>query len=257
MKKIIYLLPILIYITVTLIHQKTYHQTPLKKMNLKIIFAKDKDLGEKPVKDTRVPSKVTREKTPVSQEDAIKYIHNGYQRVFGGDPTPKQLAILVAQSAFETGWWKEMYNYNYGNIKGMGPSGLTTYLPTTEGYGKTKVSIIDGFRAYSDPFEGIDDYLELLRDKYPRATECMKKEDVDGFINELQGSYFTGNPGAYKSAVNKIVKQLAPQTSAVTSKSKPSPSPSASAAKTKSSKNKKKADDVLALADRFQKLALR
>jgi flagellum-specific peptidoglycan hydrolase FlgJ len=188
-------------------------------------------------------TEVPKEKTPVSQEEATTYIDSAFQRVFGGKPTPKQLAILVAQSAFETGWWKDMYNYNYGNIKGYGPSGLTTRLPTTEGYGKTKISIVDGFRAYADAFEGVDDYLELLRDKYPKASECMKKEDVDGFVRELQGHYFTGSPSAYKSAVNKIVKQLVPQIT------------SASNEKTKSSKNKKKAYDVLSLADKFEKLA--
>jgi hypothetical protein len=213
MSKIYYLIPIFFYISV-IKNPTTYNKNMYNKISI-----------------AREPTEVPKERTPVSLEEATKYIESGYERVFGGKPTPKQLAILVAQSAFETSWWKDMYNYNYGNLKGMGPSGLVTRLPTSEGYGKNKISIVDGFRAYSDPFEGVDDYLELLRDKYPKASECMRKEDVDGFIRELQGHYFTGNPEDYKKGVNKIVKQLTPQD------------------------QQKKAHRVLSLADKFEKLA--
>jgi hypothetical protein len=98
-----------------------------------------------------------------------------------------------------------MYNYNFGGIKGTGPTGLTVAQRTKEGWGKTERSITDHFRAYESAQDGASDYVKLLMAHYPEAVTAANRGDASGFVRGLkQRGYFTGDEQAYERSVKSI-----------------------------------------------------
>lgn len=98
-----------------------------------------------------------------------------------------------------------MYNYNFGGIKGTGPSGLSVVQRTREGWGASERTIKDRFRAYSTPEEGAADFVGLLAKRYPAALEAAERGDTHGFVRALKArGYFTGNEHAYIRSVDGL-----------------------------------------------------
>lgn len=153
-------------------------------------------------------SEMLPKETPISKEQAANALKRAWEKSFGTPPTLKQISILIAQWAIETGWGSKMIQYNFGNLKGTGPTGLSASYTTTEGYGSAKEKGSKKFRAYDNIEDGAQDYLDLLITKYPKATQNLKNENVDGFVDELSGVYFTGDPKRYKSNMKSIVNSL-------------------------------------------------
>jgi hypothetical protein len=102
-----------------------------------------------------------------------------------------------------------MYNYNFGGIKGVGPSGLTVAQRTREGYGQSERRITDQFRAYGNVDEGARDYVRLLRGRYAEGVAAAQKGDATGFVRVLkQRGYFTGDPVAYERNIVSLAKRF-------------------------------------------------
>ncbi len=150
-------------------------------------------------------SVVTPVRTRLSGTQAADALRSAWSAVTGEAPSRETLAVLTAQWAHETGRGASMYNYNFGGIKGHGPSGLTVELKTREGWGATERTIVDGFRAYRTPTEGAIDYVKLLTSRYKGATEAARRGDAVGFVRSLKaGGYFTGNEAAYVRSVSDM-----------------------------------------------------
>ena len=60
-----------------------------------------------------VPDKLT----PLTRDEATRALLTAYKQLTGALPSTAVLALLVAQSAFETGHWKSLHHYNFGNAK--------------------------------------------------------------------------------------------------------------------------------------------
>jgi len=102
-----------------------------------------------------------------------------------------------------------MYNFNFGGIKGTGPSGLTTVCRTREGHGPTERTIRDHFRAYRSADEGAEDYLRLLEGRYGAAVDQARAGDSEEFVRALKrGGYFTGSETAYVRSVSQIAASV-------------------------------------------------
>jgi len=131
-----------------------------------------------------------------------------WTKVTGQPPSEHTVAILTAQWAHETGNGASMYNYNFGGIKGMGPSGLSVSQRTKEGFGATERTITDRFRAYHTAEEGATDYVKLLTQRFPEAVQAAQNGDPTGFVAGLkQRGYFTGDASAYTRSVNSLTAQ--------------------------------------------------
>lgn len=142
------------------------------------------------------------QKTPMSGSEAADAISKAWTKRYGAPPSKETLSILTAQWALETGHGKSMCNYNFGGIKGTGPSGLSASYKTKEGWGATEVSITDRFRAYNSPEEGAADYLALLDRRYGNALDAARAGDAAGFVHGLKTrGYFTGNEEVYTKNV--------------------------------------------------------
>lgn len=148
-------------------------------------------------------------KTPLSSGAAGDAIAKAYSELTGEPLDGRAKAILTAQWAHETGHGASMFNYNFGGIKGVGPSGLSVAQRTREGYGSGERQIVDQFRAYVDIDEGAKDYVKLLTARYGEAMTAAKQGDAEGFVRGLkQRGYFTGDPVAYARSIRSIAGQL-------------------------------------------------
>jgi hypothetical protein len=158
------------------------------------------------------PSLVAPTRTRLDGTQAADALRTAWTNVTGEPPSQKTLSILTAQWAHETGNGGSMYNYNFGGIKGMGPSGLSVSQRTREGFGASERTITDRFRAYRTAEEGATDYVKLLTQRFPEATVSAQKGDAVGFVSGLkQRGYFTGDASAYTRSVASISNQALTQ----------------------------------------------
>lgn len=154
-------------------------------------------------------------KTPMTEGEAFAELSSAWERVMGTPPDSKSVSILWAQWAMETARGTKMYGHNFSGIKGVGPSGMSLMLKTSEGYGPTHREIRDRFRAYANPAEGATDYVRLLKERYPEAIEAASRGDTKAFVHEIRRKgYFTGEESKYASAVgylsSEAVRKYAP-----------------------------------------------
>lgn len=153
--------------------------------------------------------RVEAQRTPITASDAKEAIGRAYEALTGQPLDAAGKNILTAQWAHETGHGASMYNYNFGGIKGTGPTGLSVLQRTTEGYGTGSRRIIDQFAAYGTVDEGAKDYVRLLLNRYGGAVSAAQRGDASGFVRGLkQKGYFTGDPAAYERSITSIAQRL-------------------------------------------------
>jgi hypothetical protein len=98
-----------------------------------------------------------------------------------------------------------MLNYNFGGLKGTGPSGLSAACSTREGHGATAERVVARFRAYGSAEEGARDYVGLLARRYPDALRAAESGDAKGFVSALKArGYFTDDEAAYSRSVQSL-----------------------------------------------------
>jgi hypothetical protein len=148
-------------------------------------------------------------RTQLSPGEAKNALEGAWKRVFGETPSPETSAILTAQWAHETARGGSMYNYNFGGIKGTGPSGFSVVQRTREGHGETERTIRDRFRAYGSAEEGAVDYVQLLNKRYPKALEAAREGNPEGFVRALKSrGYFTGEEASYVRSVTSLANEM-------------------------------------------------
>jgi hypothetical protein len=141
-------------------------------------------------------------RTRLDAGQASAALRSAWQSVMGEEPSEGTVKVLTAQWAHETGNGASMFNYNFGGIKGTGPSGLSVAQRTREGFGETERTIVDNFRAYRTAEEGAGDYVRLLKARFPGAVEAAKNADPQAFVHALKTrGYFTGDEGAYTRSI--------------------------------------------------------
>lgn len=141
-------------------------------------------------------------RTPVTRTEIRAALARAHQEMTGHAATPALLDTLTAQASLETAGGAKMYNYNFGGIKGQGPSGLTAKCRTFEVEGGKQVHIRDGFRAYTSLDEGAKDYLGLMRGQFKSALAKAETGDVRGFAHELhEAHYYTASEADYAAAL--------------------------------------------------------
>lgn len=185
--------------------------------------------------------------TTVTQEEMFQAFGSAYLQCMGSTPRREALCLLVAQSAFETGWWKYMHNFNVGNMKSLDGDGrdftyfrcweiVPTYsvknlqahpkygqlvsLESSDAKGLSKIWLAPDhpgcrFRAYRTLQLGVFDHLLKLLDRY---TDVVPEKDAwayvvagdpNGFVGALKAKgYFTGDEAIYKKQVSSIFNLL-------------------------------------------------
>lgn len=156
------------------------------------------------------PGVVPMKKTALTGSQAAEALERAWTKRFGTPPSRETLGVITAQWAHETGRGSHMYNFNFGGIKGTGPSGLSVSARTKEGFGETERTITDRFRAYQSAEEGAADYVEFLSKRYPRALDAAGNGDPGGFVRALKArGYFTGDERVYVKSVQSFTRLAA------------------------------------------------
>ena len=154
------------------------------------------------------PALVPPVRTRLDGNQAADALRAAWTNITGEAPSEKTVAVLTAQWAHETGNGASMYNYNFGGIKGMSPSGLAVSQRTREGFGAREHTITDRFRAYRTAEEGATDYVKLITQRFPEAAQSAQNGDPVGFVTGLkQRGYFTGDPALYARSVASLTAQ--------------------------------------------------
>jgi hypothetical protein len=154
---------------------------------------------------TGAPTLVAAQRTRLSGSEAADALRAAWTQLRGEPPSQGTLSVLVGQWAHETGRGQSMLNYNFGGIKGTGPSGMSAAYRTREGWGDNATRVVDRFRAYGSAEEGARDYVSLLARRYPQAVNAAEAGDARGFVGALKaGGYFTDNEAAYSRSVESL-----------------------------------------------------
>jgi flagellar protein FlgJ len=154
--------------------------------------------------DARTHSVAPR-RTPATPGDLRAAIATAYHRLTGKSASASLLDTLTAQASLETGRGAQMYNFNFGGIKGCGPQGNTANCMTHEVIASHDVTIRQGFRAYGTLEEGAEDYVRLLSHRFGAAFSKAQVGDVDGFAHALkQAGYYTAAETDYATALRSL-----------------------------------------------------
>ena len=170
--------------------------------------------------------------TPLTRQDATNALVEGYTRVTGGAPTARVLALLLAQTAFETLRWQKLHNFNFGNAKADLSYPLITQFRCSEVEHGVE-QIFDppdphcNFRAYASAADGAVDYVRVLQ-RRPHWWNGLQSEDPNAYVDALATApkYFTGNPVVYKRGVASLFDELRPLARAAVRRPCLAPSPS-------------------------------
>ena len=154
--------------------------------------------------------------TVLSAGEAAYSLREAYKRIIGEYPSKESLAILLAQTALETGRWKSMHNGNWGNIKSRPTDGRYWTMYACD-------EIINGhrivfkpphdqckFRAYLTPTDGAEDYIRFLGGaRYSRALAQLKAGKVEGYTTALKSAgYFTADLTRYLVAMKALFHEF-------------------------------------------------
>jgi len=150
-------------------------------------------------------------RTPVSRADLRSAIGRAYVRVTGKAASSTLLDNLTAQASLETGGGAQMYNYNFGGIKGSSPTGQTAECLTHEVVGGKEITVRQGFRAYGSIDAGAEDYVHVLRKNFGVALGKAELADAGGFAHALkQAGYYTASESDYANALRSQTGAAAP-----------------------------------------------
>jgi flagellum-specific peptidoglycan hydrolase FlgJ len=159
--------------------------------------------------NARAVRQVEPTRTPVSSADLRAAIGRAYRRATGNQASSSVLDTLTAQASLETAHGAQMYNFNFGGIKGEGTQGTANYL-THEVTSAGQVTLKQGFRAYGSVDEGAADYIHVLSTRFGAAFSKAQAGDIDGFAHALkQAGYYTASETDYASALHSISGQPA------------------------------------------------
>jgi hypothetical protein len=145
-------------------------------------------------------------RTSVTKQELRGAIERALTKTEGHRPSSRLVDVLTAQASLETASGDRMYNFNFGGIKGAGPSGMTAVLKTREVLDGKEVVIHDGFRAYRSLDEGALDYVKLLERRFGAALEPASRGDVAGFAAALKKSgYYTASVADYTKGLTSLM----------------------------------------------------
>lgn len=125
--------------------------------------------------------------------------------------------VIIAQAALETGWGQKQIktetgdqSHNYFGIKaGLLWGGKTTSVMTTEYYNNEPVKMQDTFRVYETHNEGIEDYIQLLKNDRRYRSVVLASTPEQAALALQQANYATDpNYGHKLIQVIQRIKQI-------------------------------------------------
>ena len=168
------------------------------------------------------PNFIDSVETPLTEEQACYYLKEAWNNIYNEYPKLESLALLWSQSKGETGHWKKMRCYNWGNIKRRLNDPNLKWTSYEAGENLT----INGkygyymfypyhpqthFAAWTDPLEAAEYYIRFLskRIRYKKAWQKVIEGDVVGYCLELKkAGYFTAELEHYTKGMIWLVNDF-------------------------------------------------
>jgi hypothetical protein len=154
--------------------------------------------------------------TPLSADQAAKALSDGYKKVVGRKPSKSILDLLISQTALETGNWKSLHNYNFGNAKATSSDQFVQYYGCSEVFNGVEEFFSAGdphcvFAAHKTAADGAAHYINVLKSRAHWWTG-LQSGTVPKFIAGLTTvpAYFTADAGQYGNTLSKLTAQYAP-----------------------------------------------
>jgi flagellar protein FlgJ len=155
-------------------------------------------------------------RTQASMSDIRASLSTALESLTGRRPSARTVDVLAAQVSLETAGGSQMFNFNFGGIKGVSPSNATANYMTREVLDGQSVHVQQGFRAYGSLDEGARDYVSVLRSRFPQAFHSAAAGDVDGFAQALkQSGYYTAPEQEYARGLRSVAGAAASPSPAV------------------------------------------
>ena len=168
--------------------------------------------------------------TPLDATEAGRVLFAAYTVMTGKSPSDAVGALLLAQSALETGNWQKIHNYNFGNIKARADYPQIVQFRCSEVLNGVE-QFFDppdphcNFRAYSNATDGAVDYMKVLH-SHPHWWQGLHTGDPSAYVDALATApkYFTANAATYKRTLTALFNQFRPLATAVLQSRQPAAS---------------------------------
>lgn len=148
--------------------------------------------------------KVAAYKTTAHPQDVKAAFYNQWTDMFGENPSAGTLGMLLAHSALETGHWKDMWNWNPGNITVASGKYYVNPAPGQEKY---------KYAAWDSLEQGCREMIAYLQRKHPAAFAVLKRgfaipEDVALYPALLkEGGYFEAPLDKYTETLTSVFRR--------------------------------------------------
>jgi hypothetical protein len=187
-------------------------------------------------------TRLNAEVTSVTSLEVAAALRAAWTKLLGTPPTNESLAVLLAQSALETGHWKHSYCFNLGNAKAtaswegdfcfypadeivteaQAAQAFAERAPRTDGVAGHNVELTrlkNGmvqvtlhadhpwcrFRAFASLADGAEDYLGLLHKRFAKAWPAIESGDPVRFVHTLRElRYFTASIERYLPPLQQL-----------------------------------------------------
>jgi len=139
---------------------------------------------------------VPRVATPVTADELVEAIEAAWPDVFGEAPDRETTLLLVAQSAFEDGWWRACWCFNCANAKHVDGDGCDFYFVACDEYLHGVLKTLEPpdpgcrFRAFASLVDGVRNWLRLMLRQYPKAIAAAKTHNATAYCAELKAEKF-------------------------------------------------------------------
>jgi len=151
--------------------------------------------------------------TKPTKEEFIHNIIFAFYDLFKTKISKESACLIYAKFALETGYGKNCYNYNLGNIKENNFKNHYVCLHNVWEI-ENGVKVVyqpphpqTWFRCYENWHDGMKDYLNFIYNNYKPAWEQLMKGEPEQYVRELKKrGYFTGNLQEYILAVCSIFR---------------------------------------------------
>jgi hypothetical protein len=157
----------------------------------------------------QIKAKAAKQVVPAAKKFATDVLDVA-RKVAQGNDIP--LAVMVAQSAIETGFGKSAPGNNYFGMKGSGTAGSNLLMTREEMTPGDETSIRQNFAAYSKVSDSFEKYAELItgNSRYNYATQAYAM-DPEKFIIYVWGKGYATD-SSYPNSVVSASKQIADST---------------------------------------------
>ena len=176
-------------------------------------------------------SELAAKKTPIAPTDLEAALTSAWLAKFGSDPPTNAIAVLMSQSALETGSWQSCVCYNLGNVKASTNANDHCFFTTWENMSASQIAAyvaastpdapvrevsptkavfgprhpVACFRAFGSLTEGAAFYLNFLATHYSAAWAFVLTGDIFGFNHALKAhGFYSADESAYLSGLCRM-----------------------------------------------------